>query len=803
MGNGESRYKLEGDAKRQVQRFDSRELQVIKQTFKCLSHISGDGEERCIDRETFSRYFNLPGLISRRLFSEFGKRNEGFVRYEDFVTTLAVLCHGTWEEKAEFVFKLFDVNNRNTISIHDLSALINHVPKDFIELYWEQPTHGHDRSKSSSMYGTWRRSSDESGERMTNVEKSNKGDHTKSVTFLQDVDGVEFVDDDNKTETECSESVDHRRLSTDECEFKRNTMEKTHSEHTVHSYGLPFTENISQTFRECNFGQNNYLNFAEFKIWLERNPIMIDFLQTVFPYDDNREWDGDDKHLPFVHNRPIRRTSFQSICQDIEDMNEGSSRGLGEGTTQYLTEEETKRLLLHIKRTTANKGIRNEIPKLLALLSVEEDNSVEPVTRSNAEFSGASGKSHPPRQEFPLRYSSDPGRQSSRLSDKHSSHDQLQTGHASVIAKEGWLVKHRHILPVSKRCWVVLLGNCMYYYVSKSHTRPKGVIFLCGSFVEPVHSNADERQGHWGFEISRRVHGKESTKLFYTKSKADRDDWVLDLREASEANPIEEDYYIGSVLGKGRSSRVCSCVNKKTLERRAVKIIDKALVDDEEMDLVRSEISIMKLIDHPNIVHMINVYEGKHQVYIVMELYEHGALFDRIVGRSCFTEDEAYCITHPLMEAVEYLHDMGIVHRDLKPENILCGNDLTDIKIADFGLSMVIFPDEVMKLPCGTLSYVAPEVLTLSGYGKESDIWSIGTILYLLLCGGLPFDGETRKDIMSKTIAAKLDLDNPSWDSLSPDCQGIILGMLNKDTKKRLTATEALDHPWMSSRMET
>ncbi|CAN0475927.1 unnamed protein product, partial [Hapterophycus canaliculatus] len=111
---------------------------------------------------------------------------------------------------------------------------------------------------------------------------------------------------------------------------------------------------------------------------------------------------------------------------------------------------------------------------------------------------------------------------------------------------------------------------------------------------------------------------------------------------------------------------------------------------------------------------------------------------------------------------------MGIVHRDLKPENILCGDRIEDIKIADFGLSKMVMPDEIMKMPCGTLTYVAPEVLTLNGYGKEADIWSVGTIMYLLLRGRLPFDGETREEIIENTIHGTISWQNDHvWASFS------------------------------------
>jgi len=216
--------------------------------------------------------------------------------------------------------------------------------------------------------------------------------------------------------------------------------------------------------------------------------------------------------------------------------------------------------------------------------------------------------------------------------------------------------------------------------------------------------------------------------------------------------PIEDDYVIGKELGRGRFSIVCECVHKMTGIHCAVKIIDKTTIEPEEKSLLRTEIAVLKLVNHPNIIRMEGLYESKSYIYIVMEMLKGGELFERIVGRPRFSELEAAQLIKPLLESVAYLHDLGIVHRDLKPENILCGEELDDLKIADFGLSKMILPKEKMDAACGTLSYVAPEVLTMQGYGKEADLWSVGVIMFLLLCGKLPFDGDDHNEIIRSTI---------------------------------------------------
>jgi calcium/calmodulin-dependent protein kinase I len=244
-----------------------------------------------------------------------------------------------------------------------------------------------------------------------------------------------------------------------------------------------------------------------------------------------------------------------------------------------------------------------------------------------------------------------------------------------------------------KRYYLVS-GNCMYYYSHKSDVRPKGVIFLTGSIVEKVKDEASAFKGYFGFELLHQdlctgEHHRHDKRVLYCRSERLRDKWVSALQHAAHVVPIEDDYVIGKELGRGRFSVVCECVNKVTGEHAAVKIIDKATIEPEEKGLLRTEIAVLKLVNHPNIIRMEGLYESKQYLYIVMEMLTGGELFERIVGRPRFTELEAAKLIRPLLESVAYLHDLGIVHRDLKPENILCGENLEDLKIADFGLSKV------------------------------------------------------------------------------------------------------------------
>ena len=179
-----------------------------------------------------------------------------------------------------------------------------------------------------------------------------------------------------------------------------------------------------------------------------------------------------------------------------------------------------------------------------------------------------------------------------------------------------------------------------------------------------------------------------------------------------------------------------------------------------------------------------------------MELLRGGELYSNICGRSILTELEAYRIIAPLTDCLRYLHNMGIIHRDIKPENILCNSSLFDVKIADFGFSKLVFPKEKLDFPCGTINYIAPEVIARKGYTTKADMWSLGIIFYLIMRGRLPFDGKSKDEIIHQVIYDEPDYTNKSFLRLSKNCQSVIKGLLNKDPDLRFSAEDLMHHPW-------
>jgi len=208
------------------------------------------------------------------------------------------------------------------------------------------------------------------------------------------------------------------------------------------------------------------------------------------------------------------------------------------------------------------------------------------------------------------------------------------------------------------------------------------------------------------------------------------------------------------------------------------------------------------LVDHPNIVKLIDICDTKDTLFIIMELMEGGELYDEIVKRKLFTEKDASFIMYQLFLALEYLHKRGIVHRDLKLENLLLKqHGSLQIKLADFGLSKV-YTGEALQTACGTPFYVAPEILQSDGYDHKIDTWAAGILLYVLLSGRLPFSGDSDVLLFRAILESPLVWKKPQFNTVSDEAKDLIVKLINKDPTTRYDASQALEHVFLKTNNE-
>ncbi len=272
--------------------------------------------------------------------------------------------------------------------------------------------------------------------------------------------------------------------------------------------------------------------------------------------------------------------------------------------------------------------------------------------------------------------------------------------------------------------------------------------------------------------------------------------------------PIKDVYKITRKIGSGAYGEVRKCYVRETGELRAVKIIKKKALAEDERKKLKNEAEILRQMDHPNIIKLYEIFEDKKYYYIITEFLTGGELFEKITDEDFygdFTEKDAANIMQQVFRGINYWHSKHIVHRDLKPENLLLESSVSSedlggkkqfkIKLIDFGTSAVFTEGTKMEERYGTPYYIAPDVLN-KNYNEKWDVWSLGVILYILLVGYPPFNGSDDKKIIEAVKGGKFTLDEPEWDDVSDEAIDLVKKCLTYNPDKRISAGDALTHSW-------
>ncbi|OHE95759.1 hypothetical protein CORC01_08900 [Colletotrichum orchidophilum] len=287
----------------------------------------------------------------------------------------------------------------------------------------------------------------------------------------------------------------------------------------------------------------------------------------------------------------------------------------------------------------------------------------------------------------------------------------------------------------------------------------------------------------------------------------DKARFIFRYPKSRQSSAFLSQYTLLEKLGKGHFAEVFLCVEKSTGQRYAVKIFTKTTGMEErsKQEGLQQEIAVLMGVSHPNVLCLKDTFNERNAVYLVLELAPEGELFNFIVMRQKVSEDETRKLFKQLFQGIKYLHDRNIVHRDIKPENILMVDKELNVKLADFGLAKIIGEESFTTTLCGTPSYVAPEILAEGRhrkYTKAVDIWSLGVVLYICLCGFPPFSDELYSKEFPFTLSQQIksgrfDYPSPYWDSVGDPALDLIDSMLVVDPERRYTVDQCLNHPWM------
>lgn len=320
----------------------------------------------------------------------------------------------------------------------------------------------------------------------------------------------------------------------------------------------------------------------------------------------------------------------------------------------------------------------------------------------------------------------------------------------------------------------------------------------------PTDASSDKQSTEAGF-VSPTSHSKHYLPNLKTESSTARQ--LVNISAATfvrtKIGGLDPEFYReGEKIGSGAFSEVKRCLHIPTGQLRAVKIIYKAGLHNEQIDerLLLNEVKILRSLDHPNILRCFEMYEDRLKYYLITELCEGGELFNRIVQLRHFSEMQAAEVMSQLLSTIAYCHSKNVTHRDIKPENLLLEDrsSALNIKVADFGSSIIMDATKKMSGCFGSAYYLAPEVLAGS-YNEKCDVWSCGVILYIMLTGRPPYTGRTESEIIRQVRNSPLKIVPEQLHLLSGDAIDILQRLLTVDVSKRISAADSLQHPWITN----
>jgi len=330
-------------------------------------------------------------------------------------------------------------------------------------------------------------------------------------------------------------------------------------------------------------------------------------------------------------------------------------------------------------------------------------------------------------------------------------------------------------------------------YSSKDERRLNKEACITWKVLEPFNESNGEIE-RFGFRLS----GLGKFCDFYTASADELDSWLNVFSKYCILSEIESEYTFSTKIGTGSYGEVYLGKCLLDNEDYAIKTIKKNVLNSNPSNIpaLVSEISVMRSLDHTNLLKLHRVYESEDSVYLVMDYIKGGDLLERIQSKLIYTEENSVKFMKQLLEGIHYMHSQSVIHRDLKPDNILlverdCDFDL---KIGDFGLACEF--DEELIFRCGSPGYVAPEILKKMPYGQKADIFSAGVIMYILLSGRTPFYGKNASLVLMRNRECKIYFHENYWKNISHQAIDLIIRLTDSNPDSRLNAEQALRHPW-------
>ena len=763
--------------------------QYLKQVWKDLNSRSGDESSKGIDKVTFKQYYNLPGIISERLFSVFDSENTGYLSLQNFTEKMLTLFSSDLDKLLQFILDFYDFDKDGKITKEDVRIVLSYVP-----IYKKRKNKKNEGLKFDT---------DDFNDRIV-LQKELHEKLDNIFEKKESIDLNEFTDVIKNKNSDIFLFIlvflyEHRPFSFETVKnlenIKKSPELSPKKDIFIASPNLDSNFIVSQTLQKSPAMKNKGLNDKNKNIYKN-----MKYLGLLSGRNLNLEQENNNVNNN-LNNNNINKTENKVVFSlKIPIGNNNNNENIiNDNNINNINE---KNDLINLEEKEQKKPKRKHLKNISDKTDISEENKKYDDENEEEEIMNFSYARPFEGRDIPKNSEKNNSNEKNNIdtddendeedSNKIIEEDQLNENKDDIT--EGYLYKIQ--ANKMKKIYFRLICKDLYYYKSKDTKKHKGMHNLSGVYIKDLGIVTINEKKLYCFNII--FPSKE--RKYYLQNESEYIKWVESIRKVVNYSNINDLYEIKGTLGKGKFGKVKLGVHKQSGKQVAIKIINKNFLEGVDLEQIKSEIDILKIAKHPNIIKLYDVYENEKYIYIIMEYCLGGDLFSYIEKRNFkLSEERAAEIIHKLCTAVYFLHQYGIVHRDLKPENILMMDktDNADIRLVDFGLGKMLGPGEKCNDPFGTFSYVAPEVLEEKEYDFKVDLFAIGIITYLLVAGFLPFDDEnSEKEIARQTVYEPTPFPKKIWNNISPEAKMFVDNLLNKDPDKRMNLGEVLQHKW-------
>ena len=701
-----------------------------------------------ITKAIFDKYYELPGIIGDRLFRVFNKKNREYINLNEFSSGMKNLFCDDFDKTCKFIFDFYDYDINGQINKEDIRVILSYI------------TLGDDVNSKTPMKNLSYSHRVNSQEELNNILKvcfkEIKGDYMTYADFKK---VVEEVNSDIYLMIYL--------FLLENKPFKKENIESYMKPEEKKSPKSP------KSPKKMIASPSKNTNFSPYKKFAKRRSVVLgkETMDNLHKMIESPKAKNSPNIKSFKRRKSVERKEPLILLKNME---------LG-------NEEGKKEKEINNKRIHQIANIMNKKKKYN-----DGDIELKPAYKQSKK-----AKSNPTGKDRLMDQDEEEivDREIESVEDSESEENFELDDEEEIIKYEGFLYKL--IDKKMRKLFFKLVHKDLFFYKDKNDLSHRGMHNLSGLFIKVEEAKMFDNKKYFCFSVVYPA----KTRMYYCDDEKQYKEWIDNLKKATGYTNLLDIYDVKEKLGNGKFGLVKLGINKHTKEKVAIKIMNKKKMDSSDIELMRTEIEILKICQHPNIIRLYDIFENIDYIYIIMEYCPGGDLFSYLEQRKFkISEERAAIIMNKICEAVFYFQSyFGVIHRDLKPENVLLtsSSDDSDIRILDFGLSKISTPNEKCTEPYGTLTYCAPEIILDEPYNKEVDMWSIGVMTYLMISGRLPFNGEDENKIAREIAFNEPDFNNAEcWKKVSKECISFIKQLLEKNAKKRMVIGDALKHPW-------